>query len=310
MKERFKQFFRIFGVMLVIAAILPFIVSALYKQGLNAYYDSFYESPNTERKYSTQRVFDYGNRLSEKEESALEAHIRVKERETCTDIVIVLLEESLEGFAQDYYRRYGVGEVPADQWVRLYADDFWEINRFGYDKPQVLDGKSDSGDGVCLVDNNFREPASGKKHTWMCTTGKVYSYFDDDEINDVLDIFYENVDDDLFKACMDFVDAYASRIGDYPPSVEYFNIVTAIIALVIAIIFMVINLSTKVGSKTTDKGSYVGEKGVDFYDNQDIFLRKTVTSHVIETESRSGGGGGGGHVSGGGGFHGGGGHSR
>lgn len=313
MKKGLKQFFKTFAVLIVIAVIACVTVALIYNDRLRDYYNSFYESPNNERVYGTKRVFDYGDRLTDKEEAALEAYIRVKERETCTDIVIVLLEESLEDFANSYYREYSVSEVPTDQWVRLYADDFWEKNKFGYDQPQILDGTSDSGDGVCLVDNNFREPSSGKKHTWMCTTGKAYHELSEFAVNSCLDDFYDYVDTDLYKACTEFVDSYVLFVSDYPPYLTYFSWIALGVAFVAALIFMGINLSTKVGKKTTGKNTYVGESGVEIYDTQDIFLRKAVTSRIIESDSdsgRSGGGGGGGHVSGGGGFHGGGGHSR
>ncbi len=313
MKTKIGQFLKIFGWMIILAIIACSIAFFLYQKELKRYYNSFYVSPNTERVYGSQRVFDYGDRLTDQEEKALEAYIQAKERETCTDIVIVLLEESLEDFADSYYREYGVSPVPTDQWVRLYADDFWEKNKFGYDQPQILDGNNDTGDGICLVDNNFREPSSGKKHTWLCTTGKVYREFGDYANNSLLDRFYENVDTDLFKACTEFVDLYTLYISDTPPYVEFWHPVLAIIAVIAGLIFLLINLTTKVGKKTTDKATYVGEGGVDIYDTQDIFLRKSVTSRTIETDSdrsSGGGGGGGGHISGGGGSHGGAGHSR
>ena len=311
-KERgaFGQFLRHFRVLLIIAVLVAAVAGYLYKVKVVDGAANLKESGNTERVYGDQRVFDFGNRLTESEKEKLEAIIHEQERVTQSDIVIVLLNESLADFAEDYAARYGY-RVSTPQWVMLYADEFWEVNKFGYDKPQVLDGNSDSGDGVCLVDNDFREPSSGKKHTWMCTTGKVYHAFSEADINSVLDTFYENVDDDIFEACKDFVYAYSRHMAG-PVGVRIrFSWIALIIAVGALLIYMGVNLNTKVGKQTVTERTYLTENSPEFYVNENIFLRKSVTSRTIETDSGSrGGGGGGGHISGGGGFHGGGGHSR
>jgi uncharacterized membrane protein YgcG len=306
----FGQFIHHFRFLLIIAILVVAAAGYLYKVKVVDATANLKESGNTERVYGDKRVFDFGNRLTDSEENKLEDLIHSQEKITQSDIVIVLLNESLADFADKYAEKYGY-RVSTEQWVMLYADEFWEVNRFGYDKPQVLDGNSDSGDGVCLVDNDFREPSSGKKHTWMCTTGKVYHAFSTADINSALDVFYENVDDDIYEACKDFVNAYSRHVAG-PSGVKIrFSRLAVVIAAGVMFIYMGINLSTKVGKQTVTERTYLTEDSPEFYVNENIFLRKSVTSRTIETDSGSrSGGGGGGHISGGGGFHGGGGHSR
>ena len=80
-----------------------------------------------------------------------------------------------------------------------------------------------------------------------------------------------------------------------------------IIGLVSAAIFVICNRRSKKGNKTTTAVTYVAGMEPHFRVKEDRFLRKTVVTRKIQTNS----GGGGGRSGGGGGrSHGGGGHSR
>ncbi|MBO4680226.1 MAG: TPM domain-containing protein [Lachnospiraceae bacterium] len=307
-KSNLQQFISVFIVPVVIVALLGagWLYFAKFKPAVNTYYDS----PNTQRVYGDKRVFDYGDQLTDSEERNLEAYIHDAERKTLCDIVIVTLNESLANYEPEYTAKYDIRITP-DKYVMVYADKFWEDNNFGYDCPQVLDGTTDTGDGVILVDNVFREPETGRIYTWMGTTGKAEVKYSSSDIDYALDVFYEYVDDDYYKACTKFVDQVVSDMSIEPIKLTGSKI-TPFVALLYGLVYMIANIGSKEGKVTTNANTYLLGNSLSFPINRDTFIRKNVTKRYNPpSETRSGGGGGGGHhISGGGGSHGGGGHSR
>lgn len=302
-----KQFFRHFKVPFILTGILLviFLICLFMGRFNNDFY--YYDSPNTERVFGDQRVFDYGDQLNDEEEAKLEAYIHEAEKRTCTDIVIVTLNESLKEFSEDYSIRYNYPSVTPDLYVREFADEFWEVNKFGYDSPQVLDGTSNTGDGVLLLDNVFREPETGRIYTWMCTTGVVEETFSSYMIDNCLDAFYDGLDfDTYYGACIKFIDSYLDYMEPYDFSEVYWPF---FITAIFVIIYICMNRKSKSGVVTTNESSYLINGSVEFTEKRDTFTHKSVTKHYNPPSSSSGGGGGS-HSSGGGGSHGGGGHSR
>ncbi|MCR4934740.1 MAG: TPM domain-containing protein [Lachnospiraceae bacterium] len=269
-----------------------------------------YVSGNTERVYGDKRVFDYGEALTDKEEEDLEFYIHEVEKEIGNDIVIVTLNESLKEYAEDYCKRYNMEMVSPDKYVMLYADEFWEVNKFGFDRPQILDGTQNTGDGVILVDNLFREPETGRIYTWMGTTGQAELRYSSDEIDHALDVFYDNLDEDYKHGLMSFVTQVS-----YDLDTEIVDLAFKPFAIIVAgfvlLIFVLTHLKSKSGKVTTTANTYVSPGGAKFVVHEDRFLRKSVSKvYDPPSSSSSSGGGGGHHTSGGGGSHGGGGHSR
>jgi uncharacterized membrane protein YgcG len=246
---------------------------------------------------TTERVFDYADVLSDKEEEKLRKLIAKRERQTGCDIVLVTLNESLKDYAEEkepwvYY----------DEFVRVYAEDFWETNNMGYDKP--------NGDGVILVDNWYRED-DGKVYTWFCTTGKVKEAYSDEAVNHILDNIYRYVEKDPYKAYKTYVnDFYHDMLGinvflSYVP-----GFFPWLMALIVTAVFIFLNWNSKEGEKTVTATTYVAGKQPHFQVREDRFIRKAVVSHRIQSSSSSGGGSSHSGGGGGGGSHGGGGHSR
>lgn len=305
-----SDYLKHFKVLLIIIAVLAatyFILLFTVPKKENPYY----ESPNTERVYGSRRVFDYGNQLSDSEEAELEAYIAAAEHETLCDIVIVTLNRSLKGYEPEYTANYTIPITP-DKYVMVFADKFWEDNKFGYDAPQVLDGTTRTGDGVILVDNVYREEETGKIYTWMGTTGIAEETYSSSMIDYALDEFYYYVDDDYYRACTEFIDCVVDDMGYAETSFSgyYAGPLPVVIAFLVALIYFLSNKKSKAGRNTVTPASYTVAEP-KFPERQDIFLRKTVTKHYNPPTSSSGSGGGGGHhSSGGGGSHGGGGHSR
>lgn len=314
-KNQFVELLKNFKVLLIIVAAVGAVFTAVYFIKLDKIQNTpstYYESPNKSRVYGDRRVFDYGNQLTDSEEKNLEQYIHNAEKKTCCDIVIVTLNESLKDFAPEYKANYNMAITP-DKYVMVYADKFWEDNKFGYDSPQILDGTTNTGDGVLLVDNVFREPETNKIYTWMCTTGIVEDKFSSSMIDYTLDAFYERIDYDYYGACIDFVDKFVSYMT--PDEITLpgfaFPVFNIIIGLIIFIVSVATNHKAKAGAVTTNNVTYIIGKEPNFLRNEDVLVNKSV-SRVYDppSSSSSGGGGGGHHSSGGGGSHGGGGHSR
>lgn len=290
MREYFRYFKWIYSILAVLGILLVLLHVGHWGIAKAANYQ------RTNRKCSTeQRVFDYGNVLTDKEEQKLEKLIAKREKQTGCDIVLVTLKESLKEYAREI--EPGVGY---DQFVRVYAEQFWEENGFGYDKPD--------GDGVVLVDNWFRED-DGSIYTWFCTTGKAKNAYSAAQIDHILDNVYRYVERNPYRAYKTYVnDFYHDMLGInvftfYVPSMSCW-----LIGIISAVIFIACNWRSKRGKKTTTAVTYVTGGEPAFRVHEDRFLRKTVTQRRIERSSSGGGGGHGG--GGGGGHHGGGGHSR
>ncbi len=258
-----------------------------------------YQRENTECT-TTERVFDYGDILTDKEEDKLRRLIAKREKQTGCDIVLVTLQESLKEYARqiDPSVRY-------DEFVRIYAEEFYESHRFGYDRP--------NGDGVLLVDNWYRED-DGAVYTWLCTTGRVQETYSDGDIDHILDNVYRYVENDPYRAYKTYInDFYHDMLGMRMFDLYFPYWLPWAVGIIAAVIFISFNWKSEKGVKSTTAVTYVEGRQPQFSVYRDRFLRKTVTRHEIQTSSGGGGGshsGGGGHSSGGGGSHGGGGHSR
>ena len=245
---------------------------------------------------TTERVFDYADVLTDAQEEELRAKIREAEQFCGTDIVIVLLNESLEAYAKSYESI--IGYVEPYQYTMVFADNFYDENAFGFDMPH--------GDGVLFVDNWYREDDGGV-YSWLSTSGRAMSELDTDTCEFILDMALDYVEDDpayaysyLVELITDYMDPNA-RLGD-----GLGGGISVIIGLVAGLIFFLANLGGKKGAKTVQTRTYVKSGNADITERQDIFLTKTTSRRKIETQSGSSGS----HRSAGGHSHGGGGHRR
>lgn len=290
-----REYFRYFRWFYIILGALLFLFGLISGGHWAISEVAGYQRTNTECT-TDERVFDYADVLTAREEDKLRRLIAKREEQTGCDIVLVTLEESLKEYAREI--EPGVGY---DEFVRVYAEAFYEGNQFGFDKP--------NGDGVLLIDNWYRED-DGRIYTWLCTTGKVKDAYSSAEINHILDNVYRYVEHNPFRAYKAYVnDFYHDMAG-----IQAFNLyvpgaVPWIAGIISAVIFILANRRSKSGAKTTTSSTYVNGMHPEFKVREDRFLRKSVVTHRIQSSSGSGGGGGAGH-GGGGGSHGGGGHSR
>lgn len=294
-----KEYFRYFKWLYIILAAMALLLTVLYAGHWGLAKLADYQRTNTECATS-ERVFDNADVLTDREEEKLRKLIARREKQTGCDIVLVTLNEPLKEYARSIEP-----VVPSEEYVRVYAEQCWENNGFGYDRPD--------GDGVILVDNWSRED-DGRIHTWFTTTGRAYDAYYVEDIDHLLDNVYRYVETNPYRAYKTYVnDFYHDMMGWSLVHLNVPGFVPWLIGLVTAVIFVCINWKSKSGKKTVVATTYVAGRQPDFRVSQDRFLRKTVSQRKIQTNSGGGHGGGGGHShggGGGGGHHGGGGHSR
>lgn len=293
MKEYFRYFRVLLGILVVTAIIY---VGSVVKQGNN-------EIPVRKNTAcdTKERVFDYADKLTTEEESSLRELIARREKETGCDIVIVTLNESLEEYAKKYESK--IGTVTSDKYVMVYADNFYDEHKFGFNGP--------IGDGTILLDNWYRE-SDGKVHSWMGNAGKAKDKYSSAMIDNIINESLKDVTEDPYEAYKQFIDIfYEDMTGKVAISKGILLIVLMAISFIISLIYVLCNSRSRKGEKTVNSLTYVNNGNAQLKRKSDLFLRKVVTQRKIERDNNSGSSGGGGsHTSSSGASHGGGGHSR
>lgn len=292
MRDYFRYFKWLFIILGVLALLFVLISGGhMVIAGVTGY-------ERTNRECATQeRVFDYGDVLTDEQEEKLRRLIARREKQTGCDIVLVTLQESLKEYAREI-EPY----VDYDEFVRVYAEEFYEENGFGYNKA--------NGDGVLLVDNWYRED-DGRIYTWFCTTGKVKDEYTGREVNHILDNVYRYVEHNPYRAYKTYVnDFYHDMVGMQAFNMYVPGYVPWATGIIACVIFVFRHRKSKSGVKTTTASTYVDGMRPTFKVQEDRFIRKSVVSRKIESSSGGRSGGGGYSGGGGGGSHGGGGHSR
>lgn len=293
MKEYLRFFSIPFGLVGILAVVT--LVMSIVKGGSDV---EAVASSNTQR-ITTERVFDYADKLTDVEEDMLREEIAEAEVKTQCDIVVVTLDESLVEYAAQYEDI--IGPVAISECVMVYADNFYDENKFGYDEAH--------GDGVLFLDNWYRE-SDGRVHSWMSTSGRAEETYSSEMIDELLTDSLYYVEDDPYLAYSTMVEYFVIDMTGVSVADSFLNpLYIFIAAIVIAVVFLIVNWSSKKGKRTTTDRTYVVGGNAAFRRREDRFLYKNVTKHKIEKNSSSGGGGGH-HTSAGGHSHGGGGHSR
>lgn len=291
-----REYFRYFKWLYIILAAAALLTAVLHAGHWVLAKTMNYQRTNTEC-VTDERVFDKADVLTDKEEEKLRRLIAKREKQTGCDIVLVTLNEPLAEYAREIEP-----SVISEEYVRVYAEQRWENDGFGFDRPD--------GDGVMLVDNWSRED-DGMIHTWLCTTGRARDAYYVEDIDHLLENVYRYVEKDPYRAYKTYVNNfYHDMMGWNVSHMSVPGFVPWIIGMIAAVIFAASNWRSKEGKKTTTATTYVAGREPVFRVAQDRFLRKTVIQRKIETSSGGHGGGGGRSHGGGGGHHGGGGRSR
>lgn len=249
-----------------------------------------------------QRVYDYADILTDLEEERLEELISRRQEEIGCDIVLVILNEPLKEYAESYQE--WTGYLSEDEYVMVYADNFYDENRFGYNAPW--------GDGCIFVDNWDRsDSVYGYAYNWLSTSGRMEREFSTSDINRVVNGVNNRVNSNPYEAYRSYINNVSAIMspGDYQETqLPMFNV--AIIAMIVTFVYIMIHWSKNRGRKTTVSTTYVNGGRPHLKRCNDILIHTHVSKRHISTSSGGGGGGGGGgghHVSSGGHSHGGGG---
>ena len=255
------------------------------------------EIPRTNKEAPKERVYDYADVLTEEEEEKLRQHIAAAQTRLGIDIVLVTIDFSVEG--QEAMEQHNLRYRDWERNMQDIADDFWDENRFGYNK-------GFEGDGVLLLHNWY----SGQNGEHLSTSGSVERAFSSRDIDRVLDAVDAWYDTNPYKAYRAYVDKVEDLMSGSLPAVPW--PVVAVLPVFVALVYTMSHLKQSKAQNTTAVNTYVAGGRPELRDKTDAFIRKSVVTRKIQTESSTGGGrsggGGGHHTSSGGASHGGGSH--
>lgn len=296
MAEARKQYVKYFRVLFIILGI--FLVAAI---AMRIWITNMNNRPRRNTEAPAERVYDYADILTAEEEQKLRSQIAVAEKKLRMDIVLVTLNQPMEG--DKAMRENGASSPRLERVMEAYADNFWDDNKYGFNK-------GFEGNGLILVDNIYE----GQGYWHISTSGMAEDELSSYDIDQLLDKLDKNYDvEKPYRGYSDFVDAVVDRFELRYKAPIIWLFVIVVLPIVVAGCFFAKNMKQYKAKDTAAANAYVigGEPIIN--SQSDELLRKTVTHRRIETSSgggRSSGGrsgGGGHHYSGGGASHGGGG---
>ena len=252
--------------------------------------------PNVNALDTSQKIYDYADKLTDSEEELLKEKIDEYIQKYNMDMVLVTVDSHSKSSTS------------------AYADDFYDYNGFGI---------GSTHDGVIFVlDYNF-----GKENMWMSTTGEAIRMYDDNRIDNILDVVYE--DYDYYELYSDFIEecSYYASLGipssnrntiiDSNGNLVYkrhfpFLLTFGGSAVVATIVLLVLIAKNKMVKKAIEANAYMNKESASITQRSDQFITTHTTSVRINTESSGSGriGGSSTHHGSSGISHGGGGRSR
>jgi uncharacterized protein len=276
--ETRKQYIKYFSGWFVLLIILALICGVMFGGRLLKGKVS-----RTNDEAPDERVYDHADVLSDSEEEKLRKLIKRAEAEIQADIVLVTIDQSVEG--SEARKKYGYRSDDWDQNMQDLADDFYVENLFGYDE--------DEHSGVLLLMNWYSDSDGSQRGSALATDGSVYEKFGDREINQVTN---EVVDVILrggspYKAYKAYVNKVVKLMDNrfHLAPMWIFVVAALIIPAIVAIIFVTSKAISSQGKITTSVNTYVSENSRN-NTTDDSFIRKSVSSTRISTSSSSGGG--------------------
>lgn len=255
------------------------------------------ESVRKNMEAPTERVYDYADILTDEEENMLREYIAEQEKKYEADFVVVTMNQPVEG---ELALQNGCSTEVWDINMMNIADDFWDENRFGYNKGY-------EGDGALLLDNRYE----GQRGEWLSTSGKVEEKLGSYEVDQVLYAVDDYYDSDPCRAYIRFIDKTCSYLPGNGIRLGFGYYLLAFAgSIIVAVCYASYHLKKNNAKDTVAVNAYVSGGKAITRNAADNFIRKNVVTRRIETSSSSGGrsGGGGHHRSSSGASHGGGGH--
>lgn len=232
-----------------------------------------------------EKIYDFADLFSDTEEENLYRSSKKFIQDNNMDIVIVTIDENNKSSAMEY------------------ADDFYDYNYFGI---------GNTHDGIIiLIDMDNRK-------VWISTTGKAILMYNDDRLDNILDLVQDKlIDKKYYLAAQNFInysDKYAKNgipngnldmkideNGNYVKKgnlefnsindVIYFVIGITLIPTIITIIIILIGVSSHRNVKKASFAKpYLKQGSLNIGLRKDGFVRTYTTSTRISSSSSYGGG--------------------
>ena len=295
-KKQYLNYFKVWFVILVVLVLAcgAKLIISLTKQ------EEIVERTNLNA--PDERVYDEAKVLSDEEEEKLRKLIAEVEGKIHCDIVLRTIDQPVEG--REAVEKYGYRQNDWELNMVDLADDFFDYGGFGYDDVAYS--------GALILDNWYED----QEGTTLSTSGAVYEKFGDYENHAVVDEIYYVLKqgDSPYKAYVAGIKKIEALIRKDEQAVAVsmgsMVMLAIVVPIVVAAIFVAVHMKSKQGEVTTTSNTYVmGNPKMNRV--SDDYIRKSVSTRVIQSSSSSGsrssgsGGRGGSHRSSSGRSHGG-----
>lgn len=263
-REALKQYFRYFRfwfATILVLGVLSIISAIVYKVIIS--------SPRTNTAAPAERVYDYADVLTDSEEESLRKLIAECEKESKADIILVTLSQPM-----------GQSDYEWEQNMMNYADDFYDEGSFGWNMPY--------GDGSLLLDNWYE----GSKGSWLSTSGKMEQIIGSREEGIVFDAMDRYIDTDVCRAyelAVRTLARYGKGNSTDNESPMDLGCMLLVVATIVALVYFISNLHQSKAKDTTNASTYLENGQPRLNTKADTFVRKSLTSHKIQSSSSSGG---------------------
>ncbi len=235
-------------------------------------------APRANTDAPVERVYDYADVLTDQEEENLREYIDRAEKKLHIDIVLVTFSKSVEG---EEALEQGLDSRDWERNMQTIADNFWDQNRFGYNK-------GFEGDGVLLLHNWYQ----GQNGEHLSTSGSVEARFSVSDIDQVLYAVDDYYASDPYRAYMAYVKE-VERLMGHSLSLPFSWGLVIVLPILVAVFYAVNGASQKKARNTVAVNAYVTGGKPELNGQEDVLIRKNVTSRRIETQTAKGGSGGG-----------------
>ena len=232
---------------------------------------------------ASEKVYDFADLFTDSEEQSLYEEITKYIDKYKMDLAVVTISSNVKSSAQEY------------------ADDFYDYNDFGINS---------SKDGVLfLIDMDTR-------NIHMTTTGQAIKMYDDERVDDALDLVYQHMtDQEYYLGTTKFINKISSDMDSGVPSsnknmvidkddnvhmikrVNYLFI-TVLSFVIATIVIAILIAKNKLVRKATTAEEYLVKDSVKINNDGTTLISSNTVKHKIEHDS-----GGGSSSSGGSSFH-------
>lgn len=296
-KEAVRQYFKYFRFWFIGTAVVLAVTTVISVGRAIAH-----NVPRGNQQAPAERVYDYADVLTDEEEDDLRRLIAEYEEKSHVDLVLVTIRQYV-----------GQDDITWDNNMMAIADGFYDVGAYGWNQPH--------GDGALLLDNWYEDENGSQKGSWLSTSGRMERIIGAAEEGYVFDAMTGYIDSQPCKAYRRAL----KKLSDYGDSFQTFGAgekgpgitMAVLVSTIFALCYAIMNLRQTKARDTTTPTSYVRNGRPVINSASDDFIRKSVSSHRIQSSSsgggsrsHSGGGSYGSHHSSGGHSHGGGGRRR